>query len=497
MYAHVLWKRVAGSWIASGLILGASAGTARSDDENGTQTPPPDVPAQAPALEERLRRLEEVNRKLLDQFEKVSSQNEALSKKVQDLSKKLSDEEKKDKEKAEKDKQAKDGKDKEKDDKEEKEKSEGGSGGSGGSGGGSSSGSGGAKKREAQDVGNRHLGKAKLKSYYDYDRTGYEFATEDDELRLRFRGMVQADARIYQQANQDPVNGGFFLPRTRFYFDGRITKPIEYQLSIQRGYTSLDVLNAYLDFKYDERFQLRAGRFKTPYTYEYYKINVYNLLAPERSLFNVNFQGNRQVGLMAHGQVFNKKLEYAVGAFDGPRKSYADTNNSPDVIAFLNFRPFDGSGSFLENLNVGGSVDFGNENNPTNPAVLRTSVQESSGNASSANAGVPILAFNQGVRERGDRALWDLHAVYYYKGLSLLGSWDGGFADYAVSGTGRSPVHLPVGGYYVQAGYILTGETINERTMIDPLHPFDLRPGKFGLGAFEATARFSELSLGK
>ena len=99
--------------------------------------------------------------------------------------------------------------------------------------------------------------------------------------------------------------------------------------------------------------------------------------------------------------------------------------------------------------------------------------------------------------ERGDRALWELHLAYYYKGLSLLGAWDSGFQDYAIGRSGPPPVHVPTSGYSVQAGYILTGETIRDRTLIDPLRPFDLRPSHFGLGAFEVTARFSQLQLGR
>ena len=45
------------------------------------------------------------------------------------------------------------------------------------------------------------------------------------------------------------------------------------------------------------------------------------------------------------------------------------------------------------------------------------------------------------------------------------------------------------------AEHILTGETIRDRTLIDPHRPFDLRSGYFGLGAFEVAARYSELNL--
>ena len=94
---------------------------------------------------------------------------------------------------------------------------------------------------------------------------------------------------------------------------------------------------------------------------------------------------------------------------------------------------------------------------------------------------------------RGDRALWELHATYFYKGLSLLGVWDSGHNDFSLTTAGARPVHVPVSGYFVQAAYILTGETRERLSLIDPIRPFDLRTGKFGLGALEVQARFSEL----
>lgn len=358
---------------------------------------------------------------------------------------------------------------------------------------------GGTRLEEPEPVGPERPKRVNLKSFYDFERDGFNFQTEDDEFRLRIRGEVQADARIYQQGGQDPTHSAFYLPRTRIYFDGHMTKPLEYQISFQRGYSGLDVLNAYLNFRFDDRFRIRIGRYKTPYTYEFYKINNWRLLLPERPLFNVNFALNRELGLMGWGEIFENRLEYAVGIFDGPRNSFQDFNDAKDVIAFLNFRPFEKTEGFLKNFNVGGSVDFGNQRNPLRPAVLRTSVNASTadiaGSSASNNAAVPFLAFNNGVIEQGDRALWELHLAYFWNGLTLMGAWNGGFNDYGRIGS-KQTVHLPVGGFDVQVGYILTGESISERALVDPIHPFDLRPGKFGLGAFEPFARWSTLTLG-
>jgi phosphate-selective porin OprO and OprP len=388
----------------------------------------------------------------------------------------------------------------------------GGTGGADGSGGGDkSSVAGGGSKTSggdptssgrAQEVGNRRLKPLDLKALYDYENDGFRFATRDDELELRVRAMTQIDARIFSRSNQNPVSGGIYNPRTRIYFEGHLTKPIQYEFSFQNTFDTVALLDAYLNFNYDDRFNFRFGRYKAPFTYEWYRVHVWDLLAPERSLFATNFEANRRFGAMATGSVFDQRLEYAVGSFNGQRNSFQPISNSQDVLAFLNFKPFDpDEDSPLRNFQVGGSVDAGFENNPLTPAVITTSSPPSSASLTSGSAGtaanVPILAFNPTVRERGERALWELHSAYYYKGLSLLGAWDSGYQNYAMGSSGPAPVKVATAGYFIQAGYIVTGETIRDRTLIDPLHPFDLRKGRFGLGALELTARYSELQLGK
>ena len=353
----------------------------------------------------------------------------------------------------------------------------------------------------AQEVGNPHLGKLSLKSHYDFDDDGFRWSTEDDEYTLAVRGMTQLDTRIYQQTNQNPVSGGLYNPRSRFYLEGHFTRPIQYEFSFQNFYDTVQLLDAYVNFNYDPRFQLRIGRYKTPFTYEFYRIHIWHLLSPERSLFASNFEGNRRFGLMGWGVLFDNRLEYAVGTFDTQRNSFQPFNNLQDVMAFLNFKPFFNRNEdfLLRDLQVGGSVDAGHENQSTVPAVLRTNLGSPSGAgvsaASAANdASVPFLAFNPAVRERGARALWELHTAYYHGGLTLLGAWQSGYESYAMGADGSS-TRIPINGWFAQTGYIITGETLRDRTLVEPLRPFDLRRGRFGLGAFELTARYSELDL--
>ncbi len=278
-----------------------------------------------------------------------------------------------------------------------------------------------------------------------------------------------------------------------------MTKPIKYEFSYQNSFDNVKLLDAYINLDYDPRLQIRLGRYKTPFTYEYYRTHVWDLMAPERSLFANNYEGNRRFGIMLWGSVWEQRAEYAVGSFNTQRNSYQPFSNRQDVMAFVNFKPFYNRelGFLLRDLQFGGSVDAGSENQPTVPQVLRTNIAPGAtginDNAAANDASLPFLALNPGVLELGTRSLWEAHLAYYYGPLSALAAVQGGHESYAASG-GPS-TRVPIRAWVVQAAYILTGETIRDRTLIDPLCRFDLRKGRFGFGAWEATVRYCELNL--
>ena len=171
------------------------------------------------------------------------------------------------------------------------------------SGGGSASGGGDPTNiGRAEEIGNRHRGKLPLKvGYYDFDNDGIRWGTDENEFTLGIRAMQQIDARIYANPNQEFASGGIFNPRTRVYFEGNLTRPINYEFSFQETYNTTNLLDSYVNYRFSDGFQLRFGRYKTPFTYEWYRVHVWHLLAPERSLFATNFEGNRRFGFMGWG----------------------------------------------------------------------------------------------------------------------------------------------------------------------------------------------------
>jgi phosphate-selective porin OprO/OprP len=325
---------------------------------------------------------------------------------------------------------------------------------------------------------------------------GFQFQTEDSEFRLRIHYESQIETRIWGQ-DQQPANSGIFLPRQRIFFEGNITKPIEYEFAINRGFGNLNLLNAFLNFHFDDRFQVRVGRYFTPLNYDQYAISNYWLPTPERSLFTTNVGLNRQFGMMAWGYLFDQRLDYAAGVFNGSRNSFEALNNGVDFVTYLNARPFQTSDSLdaLRYLNIGTSFAVGNQDQAPVPVSFRIAGASPTSDVPGPGT-TPFLILNQDVVERGNRVLGSVHAAYFYKQLSLISEWQYGFGTYASSS--HTAAEVPFSGFYVTGGYFLTGEQVERRTRVAPLRPLipTNRADRRGWGAWEAVAGVSELRLG-
>ncbi|MDG3008255.1 OprO/OprP family phosphate-selective porin [Paludisphaera mucosa] len=329
---------------------------------------------------------------------------------------------------------------------------------------------------------------------------GFELSSDDDEFQLQFHNETQVDYRLFDHTGQGTVHNGFFIPRQIWTFNGRMTKKLEFLASFQRGLSGFELRDALVNLKVldEDRLMLKIGRYRVPFTYEFYAVPNYDLISPERSVFAINFSNIREIGAMAWGTLRDDQIDYAAGAFNGQRNSFEDLNDEPNFVGFLNARPFRHSERlpFLNYLNIGGSTEVGNQAATQAPLALRTSVNASQGSGAST-ASPAFLSFNNNVREDGMRAMGSLHAAWFYKRLSLLAEWDRGFVNYLPgAGPTTTRVDVPVDAYYVQAGFFLTGENVTRRAPIQIRKPFNLKRGEFGLGAVELAARYSTLHLG-
>ncbi len=323
---------------------------------------------------------------------------------------------------------------------------------------------------------------------------GFEIRSDDDEYIFQFHNLTQLDYRGYLQGAQTPVHDGFVIPRQWFMFSGRLGKKFGYFVSLANGFDTVTMLDVFGDYNMDPRFNLRAGRFKTPFTYEFLVEPIQGLISPERSLFFNNFGQNRDDGVMAYGKLFENTLDYSAGIFNGNRNGQVPTHDAAYFSGLLNWRPFhNATDSLFENLNVGGSTYAGNASNIPQPTTYRTIVPMTGNSV----AGVPFLALNPNVRSQGFEAYWDLHAAWFYKQLAVIGEWGSGQQQLATTKNLSDRHAIPVQSYYIQAGYLLTGETRSTIGIVKPLHPFNLSQGNFGMGAWEPTFRYDYLNISK
>ncbi|QDV33919.1 OprO/OprP family phosphate-selective porin [Tautonia plasticadhaerens] len=330
---------------------------------------------------------------------------------------------------------------------------------------------------------------------------GFELATPDEELSLGVRVLNQVDFKNFIPNDLDPAISGLYLPRTRFYFTGRLTRPIEYEVSVQRSVEGvIDLLDGFVNFNFNEGFQIKFGRSIVPYSFDWYDHLEPYFITPERSLFPLNFGLSRQAGLMAWGYLGEGRLEYAVGGFSGGSIGIADDNTTRDAVGYVNWRPFLTDERFprLRYLNLGGSIAGGLTVRPEaeRPIPLRTSIQSTENSREAAAASITFLDFEEDVRALGDRVQGTLHLAYYGGGWSIESEVQAGGFQYKKMGSPFQP-RVPVIGYHVTAAYFLTGEEPPDRTLIVPLRPFDPLHGQYGPGAFEAFARISQIHLGE
>jgi len=350
--------------------------------------------------------------------------------------------------------------------------------------------------------------KRKISTYF---ADGLTWRSNDNYFQLTFHNLTQFDLRVFQPTG-DPLVDSFVLPRQRWYFTGHVSNYVRYYTVINRDYGPLDVLDAFADFSLAgnatnerdadrEALEVRVGRMKTPYTYEYVKMAENDLIAPERSVFVANLSGDRQLGAMAHGRLLEQRLEYAVGVFNGQRNSFQDFNNGKDLYTFFNSTPFLLTGmEALRQLNLGGSFNFGREHNSLSPNALRTANQVNSSTAvGSVSPG--FLTFNPGDIENGPRMQWSADVAYYYRSLGILSGYQGGFQDYSTSAATPLRTRVPMSGYQVTLFYFLTGEEISPR-LLEPRRPLGRVDGVRGenptrrIGAIELFSRFANLHMG-
>ncbi len=317
---------------------------------------------------------------------------------------------------------------------------------------------------------------------------GVSISSRDGNNEIRFRGLIQADARFYLDREGVGATNTFLLRRVRPYIEGKFAKRFEFRIMPDFGDGKVVLLDAYIDSVVFPEFKIRIGKYKPPVGLERLE-GAANLHFVERAL-PTQLVPNRALGLMAHGEVLEGVFEYQLGVFTGvPDSGNIDlgANNSWEGVGRVFAHPFKKTSVQAAKgfgLGVSGSLGGlnGNLSDPNLPSGYKTAGQNTF--FSYLNDGTTAGT----VLANGNQYRVSPQLYYYYKGIGLL-------AEFVVSSQdvilGLSTAAVLNKAWQVAATYVIGAD--NSYGRIKPRNPLGWKKG--GTGAFEFGVRYNELYI--
>ena len=184
--------------------------------------------------------------------------------------------------------------------------------------------------------------------------SGFAMRSADTNFALRLRGLLQVDSRWYADDGGIADNDGFILRRARPILEATLFRDFDFRFTPEFGGSSVNIRDAWLNYRYDEPLQLRIGKMKSPGSLERWQ-SVANIPFIERSLAS-GLWPVRELGVMLYGELWPRDesvttllgwsglANYEIGLFngtsDGRSALNGDFDDAKTVAGRLFFHPF-------------------------------------------------------------------------------------------------------------------------------------------------------------
>jgi phosphate-selective porin OprO/OprP len=313
---------------------------------------------------------------------------------------------------------------------------------------------------------------------------GFSFSSGDSNFIAQIHGVAQFDSRTFFQDGGINGNDGFLLRRARPILSGTVFHDFDYNFTPDFGGSTVQIVDAYMNYRYSPEFQLQAGKFKSPVGLEHLQADA-NTLFNERSLAT-DLVPNRDLGVELHGDLFSGVASYALGVFNGGSDYNSTTVNTSfqDDKAFAGrvfFQPWKNSSvNALRGLGFGVGGSYQANHPGTNTAGLTPGYTTDGQQKFFSYSGA--LANGAGWRVSPQ-------ASYYYGPFGLMAEYV--ISDQQVASATKS-ADLQNTAWEVSGGWVLTGEDAGY-SGLTPRHPFDPRQNQWG--AWQLVARFGALDV--
>jgi phosphate-selective porin OprO/OprP len=322
------------------------------------------------------------------------------------------------------------------------------------------------------------------------DQYGFFLRSRDRDFELRIRGYIQFDSRWYIADRNPSTTNTFDIRRARPVLQGTVYRYFDYYLMPDFGQGQTILYDAYGGYNYWDQLRVRAGKFKPPVGLEMLQ-SAADTLFVERSVA-VNLVPNRDIGIQLYGDLFDNRLAYQVGVFNGVADNTInggsppdfDQNNAKDYVARVFAQPFRSSDSeWLEGLQIGVSGSAGQQLGTLDSYRI----------PGQGNDGITFFTYRTGATANGNRYRLSPQMYYVWGPFGLLGEYVSHWQEVqAAPAQGGSLKQLNDRAWEIAGSYVLTGENASF-TSVKPWQTFN--PTKGHWGAVELKARYHELRV--
>ena len=170
-------------------------------------------------------------------------------------------------------------------------------------------------------------------------------------------GYGQARYTIYD--DDSGMDDTFSLSRLYWMMRGTVAE----DWSVHVGaYLSHDfvLLDATLTWEIDPMFNLSAGQFLLPFSFEQLTSSS-KLDTVDRAVISDSCCDHRDIGVRANGSLMENKVTYGVAIVNGNGINTTDNNDKKDVVARVQVQPFLGTEGPLAGLLVAGAFQTGEQ----------------------------------------------------------------------------------------------------------------------------------------
>lgn len=309
----------------------------------------------------------------------------------------------------------------------------------------------------------------------------------DGQFEYRLRGLLHLDYRDFSGDAFPNAVDGFLARRIRPTFEGTVFGKYGFRFTPEFGENKSAVVDAYLDARLDPAYQVRIGKFKPFVGLERLQSGA-DLKFIERSYVSNNILPNRDLGVSLHGDVLGKKLNYAVGVFNGvtdggETTTAQDVNSDKEFAARVFTTPFADSDGPLRGLGFGIAGTHGKSvQSPSGSAVTGLPGYKTPGQANN------FFTYANNVAANGTRSRWSPQAYYYNGPLGLIAEYAQVSQDLLLGASTRSSVENSA--WQITGSWLLSGEEASFRG-VKPYNRF-IAGADGGWGAFELVARYQE-----